>query len=371
MDDIIAQINELRGQLQNETNLRLAAEGRLASLENNTQTNAMQTSTETKTVPVDPTAGMHPLSSHRVPKVAVPDKFDGTRGMKAEVFASQVSLYVLTNAALFPTDVSKVAFALSYLSGEANLWGQPLLKRILDETTAGSVTFSEFSTGFRATFFDTDRKARAEKEIRTLTQTKTAAAYVMRFNLLAPITGWELSTLISHFRQGLTKEIRLQMIQQTFTKLEEITDLAVRIDNKINGIRHNDSLLNHTASSTNRMSIDPDAMDISAFSISREEYDRRRLNGLCYNCGLGKHLASECRQPKAPGNNGANRTNRPNSKTRISELEARLAELEARPTRATRTARISELETKIAALEAEDKDEEEDEEEPLNGTARE
>lgn len=92
-------------------------------------------------------------------------------------------------------------------------------------------------------------------------------------------------------------------------------------------------------------------MEISAFSITREEYDRRRINGLCYNCGLGKHLASECRQPKG----GKTKTsNQPSSKGRIAELEARLAELEARPQRA---ARISELEAKIAALEMEDPEE--------------
>lgn len=161
MDDIIAQINEMRGQLQSEMNLRLAAEGRLASLES-----TAQLAPGTTTVPTNSSApAVPPPASHniRVPKVAVPDKFNGTRGMRAEVFASQVSLYVLTNEALFPTDSSKVAFALSYLSGEANLWGQPLLKRILDKDP--TVTFSDFSTTFRAMFFDTNRKARAEKEI--------------------------------------------------------------------------------------------------------------------------------------------------------------------------------------------------------------
>lgn len=358
----------MREQLQNETNARLLAEGRLASLEA-----APRFDPTTTTVPANstlPTAPPPPAPfAGRTPKVAVPDKYDGTRGMKAEVFASQVSLYILTNSSLFPTDVSKVAFALSYLSGDANLWGQPLLKRILDDSNTDPIRFSEFSDSFRATFFDTDRKNRAEKEIRDLKQTKTAAQYVMRFNLLAPVTGWELSTLISHFRQGLKMEIRLQLIQKTFNKLEEITDLAVRIDNEIHGIRHNDHLINNALASTSRMSVDPDAMDISAFSITKEEYDRRRINGLCYNCGLGKHPASECRQPKAQAIKQASQ-GRPRG--RIAALEARLAELEARPPRA---ARISELEAKIAALEMDDEDEGEEglqdaNQEALNKDAR-
>lgn len=294
------------------------------------------------------------------------------------MFASQVSLYILTNASCFPTDETKVAFALSYLSGDANLWGQPLLRKLLDNDNIEPIKFSDFSSNFRATFFDTDRKNRAEKELRALVQTKTAAQYVIKFNLLAPTTGWELSTLISHFKQGLKTEIRLQMIDKNFEKLEDITSLAVKIDNEIHGIRSNDSLINHTIASTTRISVDPDAMDISAFSITREEYDRRRINGLCYNCGLGKHLASECRQPKAQQPNSSTRQGQqPNSSSRprgrIAELEARLAELEARPKRATR---ISELEAKIAALELEEQEDDglegtgETGGEPLNGHAR-
>lgn len=311
MEQIIQEINDLRTQVQSEVNLRLAAEGRLASLES-----AMPTDPTTTTVPVTSSAPLPSSIGGRVPKVAVPDKYDGTWGVKAKVFASQVSLYILTNTSLFPTDTSKVAFALSYLSGDANLWGQPLIRRIVDENLTESVSFSKFSQSFRATFFDTDRKNRAEKELRDLKQTKSASQYVIRFNLLAPTTGWELPTLISHFRQGLKMEIRLQLIQKTFTKLEDITDLAVRIDNEIHGVR-NDTLLSHTATSSSRISVDPDAMDISAFSISREEYDRRRLNGLCYNCGLGKHPAAECRQPKAQRTGPA-----PRPKGRIAELEA-------------------------------------------------
>ncbi|KHJ35228.1 hypothetical protein EV44_g3222 [Erysiphe necator] len=44
-----------------------------------------------------------------------------------------------------------------------------------------------------------------------------------------------------------------------------------------------------------------DAMDLSANQlrpqgpISPEEKERRRINGLCYYCGRGKHKASECK----------------------------------------------------------------------------
>jgi hypothetical protein len=55
----------------------------------------------------------------RGPKIAVPDKFDGSCGTKAEVYGSQVRLYVVSNPALFPDDLSKVVFALSYLTGSA------------------------------------------------------------------------------------------------------------------------------------------------------------------------------------------------------------------------------------------------------------
>jgi hypothetical protein len=60
----------------------------------------------------------------------VPDKFNGSRGVKAEVFGSQVGLYVLSNPTLFPDDLSKVVFALSYLTGAASKWAQPITQRV-------------------------------------------------------------------------------------------------------------------------------------------------------------------------------------------------------------------------------------------------
>ena len=66
------------------------------------------------------------------PKVAVPDKFDGTRGTKAEVYANQVGLYVVSNPTIFPKNRSRLVFLLSYLTGASSVWAQPFTVKFFD-----------------------------------------------------------------------------------------------------------------------------------------------------------------------------------------------------------------------------------------------
>jgi hypothetical protein len=71
-----------------------------------------------------------PETTAKGPKIATPDKLDGTRGVKAEVYSSQVGLYVISNTPSFPDNRSKIVFALSYLTGMASAWAQPFTTRI-------------------------------------------------------------------------------------------------------------------------------------------------------------------------------------------------------------------------------------------------
>lgn len=298
---IAAQVAQLNQQLTEERLLRQQAEARLAMIENGQAFAATQQATaQTLQVPQPnpPTTIM--TEAPRAPKVATPDRFDGTRGMKAEVYLSQVGLYILTNTAMFPNDQSKVSFALSYLTGGAAQWAQPWIQRVLKPTEGQqAVTYDNFVREFEAIFYDTDRKARAERDIRKLKQTRSAAEYTMKFNMLAPATGWEVPTLISHYRQGLQRDIRVLMVRDEFTTLPEITTLATKIDNDLHGERFEaPSTSTHApeASTSN----DPDAMDLSAaeFNLSREEVARRRANGLCYKCGGKGHIARKCKGKK-------------------------------------------------------------------------
>ncbi|WAQ88258.1 hypothetical protein PtA15_9A385 [Puccinia triticina] len=167
------------------------------------------------------------------PKIGVPDKFDGTRGAKAEVYVTQIGLYVISNPRLFPDDRSKL-FA-----------GQP-------------ISYVEFSTAFQMMYYDTERRPRAEKALRQLKQTKSVAHYTFQFNQYAPDTGWETATLMSQYQQGLKKDVRLALViaRAQFTALSDLANLALKIDNEINGT--------DSAPIDATPTPDPNAMDLSA-----------------------------------------------------------------------------------------------------------
>jgi hypothetical protein len=168
------------------------------------------------------------------PEIAVPDKFDGTRGVKAKVYANQIGLYVVSNPSLFPDDRSKIIFSLSYLTGQASAWAQPITQRIFAGEEMG---YKEFSVAFQAMYFDTKKKSRAEKALRALKQTKTVAQYTHTFTVHAHDSGWEARTLVSQYTQGLKKDVQLALVlaQTEFVTLAEVSQLALKIDNKING----------------------------------------------------------------------------------------------------------------------------------------
>ncbi|WAQ88061.1 hypothetical protein PtA15_9A186 [Puccinia triticina] len=108
------------------------------------------------------------------PKIGLPDKYDGTKGPKAEVYVTQIGLYVLSNPRMFPDDCSKVIFLISYLTGQASEWAQPFTTKLF----AGQpVLYLDFATAFQMMYYDTKRKYRAEKALRQLKQTKSVAHY--------------------------------------------------------------------------------------------------------------------------------------------------------------------------------------------------
>ena len=186
--------------------------------------------------PAAPPGGGQPPT--RGLKIGVPDKFDGTQGVKVEVYASQVSLYISANPTAFPDDQTKVVFALSYLTGQASSWAQPtIFKSCNTSPDAPAVVYQEFTKAFEAMYYDTEKKTTAERAIRQLKQTKLVSEYTHQFTIHAHNTGWEAATLVSHYTQGLKKDVRLALVlaRTQFATLADVSNLALRIDNEIGG----------------------------------------------------------------------------------------------------------------------------------------
>ncbi|KNE86556.1 hypothetical protein PSTG_20082, partial [Puccinia striiformis f. sp. tritici PST-78] len=142
--------------------------------------------------------------------------------------------------------------------------------------------------------------------------TNAVADYSHQFNIHANNAGWETSTLISHFKQGLKSNVRLALLlsRAEFTTLAEISNLSLKVDNEING---GDTFT--TQATTSTPTADPNAMDLSAFrgQLSDAEKARMMRNGQCFRCTKPGHIAREC-PDKGKGKAPA----------RISELEEEL-----------------------------------------------
>ncbi|KAH9444085.1 hypothetical protein Pst134EB_026470 [Puccinia striiformis f. sp. tritici] len=139
------------------------------------------------------------------PKMSLPSKFDGTRGEKAEAWVRQIGVYMLSHPDEFTDDRTKFMWTLSFLEGPALAWSQQFSDKLfLNE----EVRYQEdFAVAFTAMYFDPEKKPKAEAALRKLKQTKTVSDYTHQFNIHASYAGWETSTLISHYKQGLKTNV--------------------------------------------------------------------------------------------------------------------------------------------------------------------
>ena len=158
--------------------------------------------------------------------LAKPKAYDGTRGAPAEAFVAQIILHTITYPERFPNDVSKVAFTISFMTNYASTWAQLYLTRIFE---AQPVVFTEFINDFTASFYDHNRRHRAEVALRNLRQNGTVSAYTQDFNMHARTVGWADAPLMSLYQNRLKENIQLAVVMsnQQFDSLQSMQAMAL------------------------------------------------------------------------------------------------------------------------------------------------
>ena len=180
--------------------------------------------------------------SEKIPDVT---PFQGTR-LDIDSFLTRLRLKLNGNADRYPTESSKVQYAVGRLAGRA----EQLMQLHIDRDT-GAIEFQtlrEFTDWILSEFEDPDKMRNAQVEIQALRQrNRDFSTYYSEFAPLMLKTGFNDEGKTAALMNGISRELRAAMvirdIPSTFTEL--IKDLR-KVDERL---RANDTFNSRTASS--------------------------------------------------------------------------------------------------------------------------
>ncbi|KAL0147274.1 hypothetical protein M9458_057420, partial [Cirrhinus mrigala] len=225
------------------------------------------------------------------PRLAYPDKFDGTPA-KCKGFHLQCSLFVTQQPALYPTEESRIAFVCSLLTGKALDWATA----VWDLNRPTFPSFETFLRRFKEVFDYPEGGDSARERILTLRQGKTTAAeFALTFRTLAAQTSWPDDPLKLHFRKGLSHDLQAELACRDEGKtLDELINLAIRIDNLIRSRKSSKDTPPQLSIPPSTPEEQNEAMQVAHTRLTAEERDRRQQLNLCLYCGKPGHIKISC-----------------------------------------------------------------------------
>jgi hypothetical protein len=257
-----------------------------------------------------------------------PPEFDGRDKHFCTKFISHVNLYVTANPILFPTDRDKIAFAVSYLRGQAFDWFEPHLLKSEEDKAKDELlnNYDTFTKALVRDLGDPDRKRNITTQLQNLRQLGSAASYSTKFFQLASALNWDDEALCAQFYAGLKSEVKDAMVYADAepANVNELSTIAIKLDNRLHERRLEGKPRNsfarqgpqppfrsssRTGSAPNSSSSSgPRPMDLDATKTTRfkpltnEERLRRMKENLCLYCGKSGHRVDSCpekaRKPK-------------------------------------------------------------------------
>jgi hypothetical protein len=257
---------------------------------------------------------------HKDLKTHLPDTYSGKRS-ELETFITHCELFIGFNSTRFVSDTEKVLWTTALLEGAAFNWIEPFIKDFMENKTdlgqcstamtKDTLTIFQTWKGFkkciRRVFGDIDAERTAVRSIQNLRQKGSAANYTAEFQQHQAKTKWNDEALCAQYYRGLKDGVKDEMCRSDKPDdLKEMIDLAVKIDNRLYERNlekrgHYDmgqKKGKHGKHPRHRDRGDPmdlDAMSQKKRKPSKEEMDRRKRDGLCYDCGLPGHRASSHR----------------------------------------------------------------------------
>lgn len=252
------------------------------------------------------------------PKVYQPEYYYGQRN-KLTTFITQVSMVITLQPSRFTTEQSKIFYMGSFLRDTAFLWFQPYA--VADPAPSFMESYHGFCAELKRTFGDPDEVGTAERQLYSLRQKTSVAAYVADFTRYSVIVKWNEEAKASQFYRGLKDNIKDELSKvDKPTTLKGLQTTAIRIDTRLferqveRGEHRNSTTSTGQARfgsrtgplirgvPTTQQTFHQAFASQNNFTrrgkLTPSEYQRRKDNQLCLYCGEKGHQVAQC--PVAP-----------------------------------------------------------------------
>lgn len=243
-----------------------------------------------------------PAASPRTedPKVREPKLFDGKSPSQLPNFLAQVKLVFKAKPSAYPTEESKVIYAISFLDGPAFSYFQPYVDE--KEPPSWMTDFASFADELKSVYGSPDVIDDLANKLFELKQTGPATEYAADFRRLGGQLDMPEPILVNRFFKGLKDDIQTELAKTDYPKtLNGIIGVAIRLDNlqQSRKVQPGQARLTSTPSTT------PTTPTASLGQhLTPEEKELRYKNKQCLYCGSADHFVRSCptrpQRPKGP-----------------------------------------------------------------------
>lgn len=269
----------------------------------------------TPTPPAQPTS--ESFYTSRPPKCALPLAFSNGKNPTCANFISQVKSYLIVRQIDFTTDLLKIHWFSTFLTGDAATWFEAVNR---GPTPAQNLAWSEFLGKFLLRFGDRYEQSHAEERLRTVMQGSLSLdGYISAFYEIVAKVSADISpdVLTLNFRRGLNPRYLSQdshFSRENGQTLEKVTEIYREIDRRSEQNRHLQALNSRPATSHSfpatlpAVSAKPEPVDYSTpmdldstqrEAVNKDERKAFRIkNGLCLYCGSDQHVLVNCSKVK-------------------------------------------------------------------------
>jgi hypothetical protein len=182
-----------------------------------------------------PTPALNTVVTHQAVKAKDPKPYDGVDNRLAKEFLTSCRIVFLAHPDQFQSDMAKILYAGSFLTGTARTWFEPIVEDDGWEPNILREDWTLFTEKFSQIFSDPAEQDTAEQQLFDLRMRddQHISEYMTKFSRLVSKLGWsEDSVLKAQFRRGLAPRLKDKMASKGKQpdNYEEMVEVSLSLD---------------------------------------------------------------------------------------------------------------------------------------------